>query len=354
LLRAGNKFFCDSCACLQEAEKRLRIYQLPSVLTLHLKRFKYVERLGRCCRLPYRVVFPLQLRVIEHRPRTGGATAASAQTRAAGGNTAQQGSETGSAATDGTLPADGDDPASRLFELRSVVVHIGRDSSRGHYVTVVRQGERCVLLDDDVVRVVEPKVLRSFYGTAGAASAPYSTGGTQSSVGSNNRQQHVHQSNASSTGGVGWGANTKGTGGDLNGGAGGSSVRFPSHSPSVPLYERSSEGTCCGYLLFYEAVDGWGTDQDAGSAIDVGNAADWISEERNVTDSDSSAESAAEDQQGSGPEQPQTSTCDDDELTQAFEQRCIPRSPAPRQARTGTAPVAGPACSSFTSEVKTW
>merc|ERR1719362_406788 len=80
LLRAGNKFFCDSCACLQEAEKRLRVYQLPSVLTLHLKRFKYVERLDRCCRLPYRVVFPLQLRVIEHRPQTGGGAATSAQT----------------------------------------------------------------------------------------------------------------------------------------------------------------------------------------------------------------------------------------------------------------------------------
>jgi len=240
-----------------------------------------------------------------------------------------------------------DDPAgaqtaSRLFELRSVVVHIGRDAGRGHYVTVVRQGERCVLLDDDVVRVVEPEVLRSFYGTAGAASAPYS-GGAQASNGSHDRQQHAHQSNSNSTGGIGWGANTEGTGGDLNGRAGGSSERYPSHSPSAPLYERSPEGTCCGYLLFYEAVDGRGTDQDAGSAIDVGNAADWISEERNLTDSDSGGESAAEDRQGSGPEQPHQPTCDDDELTQAFEQRCIPRSLAPRQARSGTAPVAGPA-----------
>merc|ERR1719210_3223609 len=30
-LRSSNKFFCDTCGCLQEAEKRLRIYQLPSV-----------------------------------------------------------------------------------------------------------------------------------------------------------------------------------------------------------------------------------------------------------------------------------------------------------------------------------
>jgi len=353
LLRAGNKFFCDSCACLQEAEKRLRVYQLPSVLTLHLKRFKYVERLDRCCRLPYRVVFPLQLRVIEHRPQTGRVKATSAhapqtpaRAGAAGGNTAQQGSETGSAATADTLPADGEDPAgtqtpSRLFELRSVVVHIGRDSTRGHYVTVVRQGERCVLLDDDVVRVVEPEVLRSFYGTAGTPSSPHQTGGAQVS----NGQQHAHQSNASSTGGTGWGAGTESADGDLSGRAGGSSERYPSQSPSVPLYERSPEGTCCGYLLFYEAVDGRGTNQDAGAAVDVGNAADWISEERNLTDSDSGGESAAEDRQGSGPERPHPNP-GDDELTQAFEQRCIPRSPAPRQARTGTAPAAGAAAAS--------
>jgi len=357
LLRAGNKFFCDSCACLQEAEKRLRVYQLPSVLTLHLKRFKYVERLDRCCRLPYRVVFPLQLRVIEHRPQTGGAAATtsaqasqpSARNGASGGSTAQQASETGSVATAGTLPADGDDPAgaqtpSRLFELRSVVVHIGRDSTRGHYVTVVRQGERCVLLDDDVVRVVEPEVLRSFYGTAGAPPAPYQSG-AQGSSGSHDRQQHGHQSNSSSAGGTGWGASAEGNDGDMSGRGSGSNERQPSHSSSVPLYERSPEGTCCGYLLFYEAVDGRGTDQDAGNAIDVGSAADWISEERNLTDSDSGGESAAEDRQGPGPERPHSNTCDD-ELTQAFEQRCIPRSPAPRQTRPGTAPAAGPAAAS--------
>merc|ERR1711937_822200 len=85
-LRAKNKFFCDACGCLQEAEKRLRICEFPSVLALHLKRFKYVERLGRCCRLPYRSVF----------------------------------------------------------------VHIGRESARGHYVTVVRINDVCVLMDDDI------------------------------------------------------------------------------------------------------------------------------------------------------------------------------------------------------------
>merc|ERR1712039_497327 len=62
--------------------------------------------------------------------------------------------------------------------------------------------------------------------------------------------------------------------------------RFPTVSSNVPLYERSPEGVCCGYLLFYEAVDGV-PESDASSVVDVGCAADWLSEERNLDDSDS-------------------------------------------------------------------
>ena len=39
-LRGDNKFFCDTCCSLQEANKRMRIKRLPNVLALHLKRFK--------------------------------------------------------------------------------------------------------------------------------------------------------------------------------------------------------------------------------------------------------------------------------------------------------------------------
>ncbi|CAG8445930.1 10186_t:CDS:10 [Rhizophagus irregularis] len=38
-----DKFFCDVCCGLQEAEKRMKIKKLPNVLALHLKRFKYQE-----------------------------------------------------------------------------------------------------------------------------------------------------------------------------------------------------------------------------------------------------------------------------------------------------------------------
>jgi len=268
-LRASNKFFCDTCGCLQEAEKRLRIYQLPSVLTLHLKRFKYVERLGRCCRLPYRVVFPLQLRVDEHRPPRRHGVAKQQQQPSFDGQTA-----TGSPDSN----PDGEEvdakSSSRVFELRSVVVHIGRDLSYGHYVTIVRNGDRCVLLDDDVVRVVEPEILRSFYGSAG--------------------------NNA------------------------GGGERYTGPSPSAPYYERAPEGTCCGYLLIYEAVDG-ASDADANAGVDLGSAADWISEDHNFSDSGSEGDSAEERPTGGQPRHP--NACDD-EVSQTFEQRCTPGTPA--------------------------
>lgn len=56
-----DKFFCDACASLQEAEKRLKIKRPPTVLALHLKRFKYID--GYFKKLGYRVVFPLELRL---------------------------------------------------------------------------------------------------------------------------------------------------------------------------------------------------------------------------------------------------------------------------------------------------
>ena len=100
-----NKFFCDSCCGLQEAEKRyvpishrggespnsfcrMKIKRLPNVLALHLKRFKYQEDLGRYIKLAYRVAFPLELRLF---------------------NTVD----------------DAQDP-DRLYELFAIVVHIGK------------------------------------------------------------------------------------------------------------------------------------------------------------------------------------------------------------------------------------
>ncbi|RKO95345.1 cysteine proteinase, partial [Caulochytrium protostelioides] len=63
-----NKFFCDVCNSLQEAEKRMMIKRLPNILALHLKRFKYEERLQRHVKLGDKVNFTTELRLFNTTP----------------------------------------------------------------------------------------------------------------------------------------------------------------------------------------------------------------------------------------------------------------------------------------------
>ena len=44
-------------------QKRMRIKKLPTILALHLKRFKYMEQYNRHIKVSHRVVFPLELRL---------------------------------------------------------------------------------------------------------------------------------------------------------------------------------------------------------------------------------------------------------------------------------------------------
>merc|ERR1711909_130742 len=62
-LCSDNKFKCDTCSSYQEAHKRMRIKKLPTILALHLKRFKYMEQYNRHIKVSHRVVFPLELRL---------------------------------------------------------------------------------------------------------------------------------------------------------------------------------------------------------------------------------------------------------------------------------------------------
>ncbi|SPO20059.1 related to deubiquitinating enzyme ubh1 [Ustilago trichophora] len=126
MLRSRNKFFCDSCSGLQEAEKRMKIKKLPNLLALHLKRFKYEETVQRYVKLAYRVVFPLELRLF---------------------NTSD----------------DAEDP-DRLYELCAIVVHIGAGPHHGHYIAVVKVGGRWVQFDDDVVTYIDEAEITKYYG----------------------------------------------------------------------------------------------------------------------------------------------------------------------------------------------
>ena len=135
MLCERNKFHCDHCGGLQEAEKRMKIKKLPKVLALHLKRFKYSDDFTKLEKLFHRVVYPYQLRMF---------------------NT-----------TD-----DADDP-DRMYELYAVVVHIGSNAYHGHYVSIIKTPDRgWLLFDDEMVEPVDKHFVRNFFGDKpGTASA---------------------------------------------------------------------------------------------------------------------------------------------------------------------------------------
>ncbi|KAI0040664.1 cysteine proteinase [Auriscalpium vulgare] len=133
MLCQKNKFFCDSCCGLQEAEKRMKIKKLPNVLALHLKRFKYQEDAGKYVKLAYRVAFPFELRLF---------------------NTVD----------------DAQDP-DRLYELFAIVVHIGSGPSHGHYITIVKGPHGWLVFDDHKIDPIKESEIPKYYGDSASGSA---------------------------------------------------------------------------------------------------------------------------------------------------------------------------------------
>lgn len=127
LLDKNDKFQCDRCGGLHEAQKRLLIQSAPKVLSLHLKRFKYIEALGRHAKLNHRVVFPSELKLPN-------------------------------------LSDDAADPDAS-YNLFAVVVHIGSGPNHGHYVCFVKSNHRWFLFDDDSVEVVDEEQLQQVFGS---------------------------------------------------------------------------------------------------------------------------------------------------------------------------------------------
>lgn len=62
-MKGEDRFFCDRCKGLEEAKKRTLLKTLPRALTVHLKRFKYDERIKGLSKILWQVAFPLQLRL---------------------------------------------------------------------------------------------------------------------------------------------------------------------------------------------------------------------------------------------------------------------------------------------------
>lgn len=124
-LNAEDKFFCDKCCSLQEAQKRMKIKKPPHILVIHLKRFKYIEQLGRYKKLSYRVVFPLELKL---------------------SNTMED--------------------AESEYSLFAVVVHVGSGPNHGHYVSLVKSHNHWLFFDDENVEMIDESAVQTFFGSA--------------------------------------------------------------------------------------------------------------------------------------------------------------------------------------------
>ncbi|KKY26025.1 putative ubiquitin c-terminal hydrolase [Diplodia seriata] len=115
MLCERNKFHCDNCGGLQEAEK---------------------QDMQRLQKLFHRVVYPYYLRLF---------------------NT-----------TD-----DAEDP-DRLYELYAVVVHIGGGAYHGHYVSIIKTEDRgWLLFDDEMVEPVDKSYVRNFFGGENVLACAY-------------------------------------------------------------------------------------------------------------------------------------------------------------------------------------
>ncbi|KAK2982332.1 hypothetical protein RJ640_009029 [Escallonia rubra] len=124
-LNAEDKFFCDKCCSLQEAQKRMKIKKPPHILVIHLKRFKYMEQLGRLKKLLYRVVFPLELKL---------------------SNTMEN--------------------ADFEYSLFAVVVHVGSGPNHGHYVSLVKSHNHWLFFDDENVEIIDESAVQTSFGSA--------------------------------------------------------------------------------------------------------------------------------------------------------------------------------------------
>ncbi|KAH7652776.1 Ubiquitinyl hydrolase 1 protein [Dioscorea alata] len=124
-LNAEDKFFCDKCCSLQEAQKRMKIKKAPYILVIHLKRFKYIEQLGRYKKLSYRVVFPLELKL------------------------------------NNTM-----DNSDSEYSLFAVVVHVGSGPNHGHYISLVKSHNHWLFFDDENVEMIDESTVQTFFGSS--------------------------------------------------------------------------------------------------------------------------------------------------------------------------------------------
>lgn len=135
VLGGANKFFCDVCGSHQEALKCMKVRKAPRMLILHLKRFKFSEAEQKNTKLLDRVLYSRYLR----------------------------------------LPATTDDceTPEKLYELTSVIIHLGGGPYQGHYVVITKTANGWLLFDDEIVDRVDESFVFKFFGEENSMATVY-------------------------------------------------------------------------------------------------------------------------------------------------------------------------------------
>ncbi|AJU51505.1 Ubp9p [Saccharomyces cerevisiae YJM1573] len=134
MLNGVNKFYCNKCYGLQEAERMVGLKQLPHILSLHLKRFKYSEEQKSNIKLFNKILYPLTLDV---------------------------------SSTFNTS-------VYKKYELSGVVIHMGSGPQHGHYVCICRNEKfGWLLYDDETVESIKEETVLQFTGHPGDQTTAY-------------------------------------------------------------------------------------------------------------------------------------------------------------------------------------
>ncbi|CAI4061309.1 hypothetical protein SUVZ_05G1790 [Saccharomyces uvarum] len=134
MLNGVNKFYCNKCYGLQEAERIVGLKQVPYILSLHLKRFKYSEEQNLNIKLFNKIRYPLSLDV----------------------------------------SSTFDTSVSKRYELSGVVIHMGSGPQHGHYVCICKNEKfGWLLYDDETVESVSEETVLKFTGHSGDQTTAY-------------------------------------------------------------------------------------------------------------------------------------------------------------------------------------
>ena len=173
-LQGDNRYRCDTCSQLRDAERGIKLLQLPKVLNLQLMRFVYDVKSGSRKKVSQQISFPRVLDLSAYMvgasseaPSGGGGGAGAPLPDASQPKKRQR--RGGGEAGEGGGAADAERGSNqRIYDLQALVLHSGPRASEGHYVAQVKISDREVAppcywrFDDD--RVVSLKD-DEFFGT---------------------------------------------------------------------------------------------------------------------------------------------------------------------------------------------